>query len=148
MSVWRNEEGNNPLSAWSEVLYLGGNALRIACQILGLFVIFWGISLGAQIFSDLWEKREDPERIAKLALPAETYLGEKFQIVIEGEKVPLGRIIALIFVLTYHVVLAWIALAIVAAGVRMIAWNFDERKQFRVILQELLNSQREEDKSS
>lgn len=142
VSGWRNEEGGSPVEKWNEYLSLMGNLLRLACQVIGVIVIFWGIGLASQIFADLWGRRDDPELLSKLAAPAEKYLGDQPMAVVGGEKVPLSRVASIVFVLGYHVLIAWIAMGIMVTGARMIAWNFDERRQLRVILQELLTERR------
>ena len=110
-----NERGASPL----DVIMTGARLLTVFA---GVILILAGVVYAVQVFQAVGGLLRDP---AGLQAPVETMAkiigAEKLEININGQPLAIGGVVSLLLMFLWYAFWAWIPLAIIAAGGRLVA---------------------------
>jgi hypothetical protein len=135
-------EDDSAHTDWAGTL---GRRLRVVSQVLGLFLILVGAYFGIQVFLSVWRLLRSPADLEPALVGIMELLQMQHLAVPVGEeKVAVGRPVATGVLLLVHIVCAWIALAVLAAGGRLINGLVNERREFLAAMRAFLVTVREE----
>ncbi len=122
---------------------LWNSRVRMTCQVIGFLLILVGGSYLLWVFVDVVRFVRDPETMEPAVESMSRRLGgDKLGFNVDKDRVEMGRAAAGVLLFLWYVLCVCIPLALVNAGGRIIAWSFDQRKQIRAILKEILTEVR------
>lgn len=98
---------------------------RVACQGVGLLLVVMGACYAISVFSTVGGILKSPQGLqAPVEAMAATIHADELKITVAEVSIAPGYVVALLLVLLWHVFWAWIPLALLGAGGRLLYWTF------------------------
>ena len=114
---------------------------RLAATVLGLIVIVVGLVYAAKIFVSIYDTLWAPETLkAPLAKWADAVGGEDLDVELEGQTYHAARGLAVLVVVVFNLILAWISMGIMLTGAKIVSWTSSEREAVKKILKHALGA--------
>ncbi|MCH8513789.1 MAG: hypothetical protein LAT83_19340 [Kiritimatiellae bacterium] len=109
--------------------------LRSVASVAGVIAIILGISYAFSLLGLIRSNITSPDTAGPLIQEwAEQFGGSDLQVMIGEQNVPLALIFAIVFVGGGAFVLAWLSLALVVVGSRVLSWTLTDRAAIQKIL--------------
>ncbi len=113
--------------------------LRWATRLLGFALIVIGLYGTINVFWAVGQAVRDPKTLVPaVASMVELMNFEALEFTINGEKLVLGRSAAVVVLLLWYVVWAWLALAVLGTGARLVFAVLKERREFLAAMKEFI----------
>jgi hypothetical protein len=98
---------------------------RVACQGVGLLLVAMGACYAISVFSTVGAILKNPQGLqAPVEAMAATIHADELKVTVGESSIAPGHVVALLLVLLWHMFWAWIPLALLAAGGRLLYWTF------------------------
>ncbi len=108
----------------------------LVAMIVGLIVIICGLKYSIDIFTYLFEAIKDPQKLeGTLELWAVTLGGEAFSLSFGKKVIPLSMIMSTMVLGGGVLILAWLALAMMQTGAKIVSLTMGDRSAVKSILQ-------------
>jgi hypothetical protein len=121
---------------------LSGKIVRMACQVVGLLLILLGAFYLLSVFRAVSEIIARPEGLE--ALPkaiAAAIDSERMIVKTETAEVAFGKAVAMLFTIMWYILWAWIPLALLYAGGKLVWWTLQDVRQGRELAALVLKHQ-------
>ncbi len=117
--------------------------LRWGTQILGCALIVIGVYWAFHVFSVVLQAVRDPNSLQPAVTSmAQLIDAEQLVLTLGTEKIALGKPLAVAGLLPWYAIAAWIALAILTAGGKLVSAVSHERREFLAAMKEFLATTR------
>jgi hypothetical protein len=125
-----------------DLFELSGKIVRVACQLVGLLLILLGAFYVLNVFSAVGGVIAKPEGIE--ALPkaiSQAIDADRMVVKTETTEVAFGKAVAMLFTLLWYLLWAWIPLALLYAGGKLVWWTMQDVRQGRELAALVLKHQ-------
>lgn len=123
------------------VLETGKSVVSLAATCIGLVVILVGLKYAMDIFQLIFTILESPSHLtAPLQQLAESFGGSAFDLKVGGKAVPLAKLMALAVYCFGAFLSAWLTLALMQTGAKIVSLTAGDRSAVKKILQSAFGS--------
>ncbi|MEZ4528804.1 MAG: hypothetical protein R2941_23075 [Desulfobacterales bacterium] len=112
------------------------SAAAFAATCIGLIIMLFGLKYSIDIFNLIYDALRDPEKIHEILIRlGENIGGDALDVTIGKKIIPISMIISLMVFCGGSVILAWLAMALMQTGGKIVSWTSGDREAVKKILQ-------------
>ncbi len=112
------------------------SAAAFAATCIGLVIMLFGLKYSIDIFNLIYDALRDPEKIHEILIRlGENIGGEALDVTIGKKIIPISMIISLMVFCGGSVILAWLAMALMQTGGKIVSWTSGDREAVKKILE-------------
>ncbi len=108
----------------------------MAATCIGLLIILIGLKYTVDIFNLIYDALKEPEQLHEILVRlGENIGGDALDVTVGKKTIPISMIMALMVFCGGAVVLAWLAMALMQTGGKIVSWTAGDREAVKKILQ-------------
>ncbi|MGE0085193.1 MAG: hypothetical protein AB7S75_12320 [Desulfococcaceae bacterium] len=112
------------------------SAAAFAATCIGLIIMLFGLKYSIDIFNLIYDALREPEKIHEILIRlGENIGGEALDVTVGKKIIPISMIISLMVFCGGSVILAWLAMALMQTGGKIVSWTSGDREAVKKILQ-------------
>ncbi len=112
-----------------------GSGARLIATGLGILAIVIGLYCSTKIFFGIYDVLRNPEGFQAIhGQWIEAVGGKELSVQINGDEYPVANLVAILVLGLGALVLAWIAIAVMVTGAKIVSWTSSDREAIKKIL--------------